>query len=527
MAAHSSSPWRTGDSCLVSKAVSHQFQRREDESWAQTFASAATVCRVCKRPFLGGLLGNALECRGCGFLACHSCAANQADWDTQMYGCTSGGTKTYMDFEDLDDRDEEASLSSGAQRELRAAMKRHDLLLDCIQELRTSTRKYHAALRSAFADYKAELRAGIGASEGAEADADTPSRLKTLLRERLAGMSAVMVEQAAAAVELTRQVQMHDAHCGAGSRPQSGSFGVSPHSGLRPLAANLEDLLAPPSSGAAVAPPGGAAWVMGAGPGGAGAGAGADTWRREEVPAVPMFDGELYGVDVTKLLHKIYLYRDDDEIEEGLCCRLFTVIEGAVPQVEFLLPTLTAMVLHTESGMRFLTRELVRLCMMSTHFALLLQAPTLPCTTRPDPEPKPEPEPPASLRRPSRVRHPRYGTLRAAIARLTLARPPPPPFGTIWTRRVPPSRTNRTRLVPPGPRGSGAWRRRRCVGSTRRSACRCARRRPQKSILPLSLSPASDRVSVRRVALGGIFWQGDSPRMGCMGARPLPPYNYF
>ena len=51
------------------------------------------------------------------------------------------------------------------------------------------------------------------------------------------------------------------------------------------------------------------------------------------MPAVPIFEGELYGVDVTKLLHKIYLYREDDEIEEGLCCRLFTVIETAVPQV--------------------------------------------------------------------------------------------------------------------------------------------------------------------------------------------------
>ncbi|KAJ1477972.1 hypothetical protein T484DRAFT_1905329, partial [Baffinella frigidus] len=227
--------------------VSHQFQRREEETWAQTFASAANVCRVCKRPFLGGLLGHALQCRGCSFIACHSCAANQADWDTRTFGCTTGRTaKTYLDF-DLDEQEEEeVALPAGAVREHAAAMRRHDLLWDCIQELRASTRRYHAALNASFAEYKKELAAAMPlASPGAptEADADVPQRLRELLRERLAGVTAVLAEQAAAAAELTRQVQVHDAHDG-DSSSRSGSAVVSGLGGAR-------ELVAPPTGIAA------------------------------------------------------------------------------------------------------------------------------------------------------------------------------------------------------------------------------------------------------------------------------------
>ena len=192
---------------------------REEETWAQTLASAANTCRVCKRPFLGGLLGHALECRGCAFIACHSCAANQADWDTRTFGCTAGrNAKTYLDFSSPDEHEqEEVPLPAGAQREHAAAMRRHDLLWDCIQELRASTRRYHAALNASFAEYRAELRAAMPFPEPrnpgfllsptppAEED-DAPPRLRELLRERLAGVTAVLAEQAAAAAELTRQV---------------------------------------------------------------------------------------------------------------------------------------------------------------------------------------------------------------------------------------------------------------------------------------------------------------------------------
>ena len=52
-----------------------------------------------------------------------------------------------------------------------------------------------------------------------------------------------------------------------------------------------------------------------------------------EVSAVPVFPLHGGAVDVTRLLHKICKYRDDAEIEEGLCARLGSVLEDAMPQV--------------------------------------------------------------------------------------------------------------------------------------------------------------------------------------------------
>ena len=76
-------------------------------------------------------------------------------------------------------------------------------------------------------------------------------------------------------------------------------------------------------------------------------------------------------LDVTRLLHKVYQYRTDQEIEEGLCARLSTVSErrSILPQVEQMLPALTNVILYCEDEMVYLTRELTRLCMSSLHFA--------------------------------------------------------------------------------------------------------------------------------------------------------------
>jgi hypothetical protein len=77
------------------------------------------------------------------------------------------------------------------------------------------------------------------------------------------------------------------------------------------------------------------------------------------------------SVDVTRLIHKVYQYRTDEEIEEGLCARLSWVMEARdiVAQVEQLLPALTNILVYTETEMLYLTREVIRLCMSSRAFA--------------------------------------------------------------------------------------------------------------------------------------------------------------
>ena len=79
------------------------------------------------------------------------------------------------------------------------------------------------------------------------------------------------------------------------------------------------------------------------------------------------------AVDIARLLHKVYQYRSDAEIEEGLCARLSTVLDqqarDILPQVERMLPALTNIILYSEEEMVYLTREIVRLCMSSLHFA--------------------------------------------------------------------------------------------------------------------------------------------------------------
>ena len=91
------------------------------------------------------------------------------------------------------------------------------------------------------------------------------------------------------------------------------------------------------------------------------------------VSAVPIVGGGADGsdtLDVTRLLHKVYQYRTDAEIEEGLCARLSTVeARSVVAQVERMLPALTNIILYSQDEMVYLTREIVRLCMCSLHFA--------------------------------------------------------------------------------------------------------------------------------------------------------------
>ena len=90
------------------------------------------------------------------------------------------------------------------------------------------------------------------------------------------------------------------------------------------------------------------------------------------VSAVPIVGvaSEAEALDVTRLLHKVYQYRTDEEIEEGLCARLSTVGDRhmILHQVEQMLPALTNVILYCEDEMVYLTRELTRLCMSSLHF---------------------------------------------------------------------------------------------------------------------------------------------------------------
>ena len=94
------------------------------------------------------------------------------------------------------------------------------------------------------------------------------------------------------------------------------------------------------------------------------------------VTAVPIVGGAYdsnESVNVARLLHKVYQYRTDSEIEEGFCARLSTLLDQQachiLPQVERMLPALTKIIVYSETEMGYLTREIVRLCTSSLHLA--------------------------------------------------------------------------------------------------------------------------------------------------------------
>ena len=119
------------------------------------------------------------------------------------------------------------------------------------------------------------------------------------------------------------------------------------------------------------------------------------------------------------------------------------------------------------------------------------------------------------------------------FARRSAPPPPPPPPGTIWTRRVPPSRTNRTRLVPraaqrphrppqplarqraapaPPPPHRRRWqlqRLQRPPACARERACRAPRAtRPRRACAALGLRLQRERcVQYNRQATDARHWE--------------------
>lgn len=188
-----------------------------------------------------------------------------------------------------------------------------------------------------------------------------PHRMLELINQRLAPCTYVLAEQATAVRDLTSQLRK--SHHGASAESLTS----------RLLSPDLK------GSGKSVSPPLDAA--AGGHSHGSVSGGSADLARSRvggrgggvSVSGVPIVGSGADGadaLDVTRLLHKVYQYRTDAEIEEGLCARLSTVeARDILPQVERLLPALTNLVLYSPTEMVYLTRELMRLCTSSLHFA--------------------------------------------------------------------------------------------------------------------------------------------------------------
>lgn len=202
-------------------------------------------------------------------------------------------------------------------------------------------------------------------SEGA-----VPHRMLELINQRLAPCTHVLAEQATAVRDLTSQ--LCTSHHGGASVDTLTARLLSPD--LKDSGQSLSLPPAYPLSACLDAAAGGRR-------DGDASGVGADLARSRmagrlggsSVSGVPIVGSGADGadtLDVTRLLHKVYQYRTDSEIEEGLCARLSTVeASDILPQVERLLPALTNLVLYSPTEMVYLTRELMRLCTSSLHFA--------------------------------------------------------------------------------------------------------------------------------------------------------------
>jgi len=131
-----------GRMSFASRGGSHQFERTNDSS---TWTSVSVgLCHKCSRPFFGAFTQTPVCCRACSFVACQGCASNQADWESK-YRCDSAKTsvRTYQDLEDIGEpQDRSRTLPPSVQDYRTQLMERHDQLLDCIRELRATTRKY-------------------------------------------------------------------------------------------------------------------------------------------------------------------------------------------------------------------------------------------------------------------------------------------------------------------------------------------------------------------------------------------------
>ena len=190
-----------------------------------------------------------------------------------------------------------------------------------------------------------------------------PKRMLELINQRLAPCTNVLVEQATAVCDLTSQ--LHTSHSPASSESLTARL-LNQHAkapnklpeGEAAFPARMDPSVRGQRStvgGDLRQGKAGARQVGGA------------------ISAVPIVGvaADSDALDVTRLLHKVYQYRTDEEIEEGLCARLSTVQEtrSILPQVQQMLPALTNVILYCDTEMVYLTRELMRLCMSSLHFA--------------------------------------------------------------------------------------------------------------------------------------------------------------
>jgi hypothetical protein len=174
-----------------------------------------------------------------------------------------------------------------AERDLVGRLaKRQEHLKECLDMMRSTTKGYRDELNRASADYTSGL---------AQPQCDG---LASVLVHRLGPVHARLREHAAA---------VHDL-CAALDPGGAGMLAIGPAPDDKQGAATAGGVER--GGYAAAAPP-----------------------PAVEVSAVPVFTGQGGAVDVTKLLYKICKYRDDADIEEGMCARLGSVLEDAMPQV--------------------------------------------------------------------------------------------------------------------------------------------------------------------------------------------------
>ena len=355
---------------------SHQFERQDNNGSSWT---GVGLCHKCSRPFFGPLTQSPVCCRACNFVACQGCASNQADWESK-FRCASAKTSaiSYQDLEDIGEPQARArSLPASVQEYRKTLMAKHDQLLDCIRELRATTHKYREEVESAFRACAVEMdgaytdhNLGLTVDESdSSLDPAVPRRMIEVVNDRLTPCTKVLAEQASAVRDLS--VQMCANQHPAATQDELGACVVSTD-----------------PDGPAVAIP-----SVSVSSNHAHSGSGAQTdvsvssidmarsrmggrMGSVSVSTVPIVGGVSDSgdaVDVARLLHKVYQYRSDAEIEEGLCARLSTVLDqqarDILPQVERMLPALTNVILYSEEEMVYLTREIVRLCMSSLHFA--------------------------------------------------------------------------------------------------------------------------------------------------------------
>jgi hypothetical protein len=85
----------------------------------------------------------------CSFVSCQNCAANQADWDTVLYGCSTTNSAKYLNLEDVYAPASEQPLPANVHTFHQDLIKKHGMLMDCLGTFRTAARGYREQLEKA------------------------------------------------------------------------------------------------------------------------------------------------------------------------------------------------------------------------------------------------------------------------------------------------------------------------------------------------------------------------------------------